>query len=366
MFIPLNNLKRETDSIRTKLDDVINSVIDNSDFILGDELKKFEQDFARYCEAKYCLGVDSGTSALELACRSIGLDQDDEVITVSNSYISTSTSALFVGAKPVFVDVDYNSKNINVDEIGSKINSKTKAIIVVHMHGYPCDMDAILKIAKENNLFVIEDASHAHGAIYRNSKIGSFGDITCFSFYPSKNLGCMGDGGAITTNNKDLYERIKLMRTYGESEKFHHTELGYNKRLDNLQAGILNVKLTHLDQWNKARQNAAKIYNDLLDSILNIPEIQSDRTSVFYVYSINSTNRDQLQEFLTTKNIQTSIHYPIPIHKQKLFVDLGYSDKLPVTEQLANETLSLPMFPLITEDEIHYISRQIIEFYGTI
>ena len=221
-------------------------------------------------------------------------------------------------------------------------------------------------IAKENNLFVIEDASHAHGAIYRNSKIGSFGDITCFSFYPSKNLGCMGDGGAITTNNKDLYERIKLMRTYGESEKFHHTELGYNKRLDNLQAGILNVKLTHLDQWNNARQNAAKIYNDLLDSILNIPEIQSDRTSVFYVYSINSTNRDQLQEFLTTKNIQTSIHYPIPIHKQKLFVDLGYSDKLPVTEQLANETLSLPMFPLITEDEIHYISRQIIEFYGTI
>lgn len=366
MFIPLNNLKREHDSIRPNLDGVINSIIDNSDFILGDELKKFEQDFSRYCEAKYCLGVDSGTSALELACRSIRLTKEDEVITVSNSYISTSMSALFVGAKPVFVDVDYNSKNINVDTIESKINNKTKAIIVVHMHGQPSDMNNILKIAKENNLFVIEDAAHAHGALYNNSKIGSIGDITCFSFYPSKNLGCMGDGGAITTNDKDLYERIKLMRTYGESEKFRYTELGYNKRLDNLQAGILNVKLAYLDQWNKARQNAAKLYNDLLDSTVEIPEIQSDRTSVFYVYSINSKNRNQLQEFLTDKNIQTGIHYPIPIHKQKLFIDLGYSNQLPITEQLANEMLSLPMFPFITEDEIHYISRQIVEFYGTI
>ena len=363
--IPLVSLKKQYLTIKKEIDGMIQNVLNNGQFILGKNVKNFERKFADYCGSKYAIGVNSGTNALFLSLLACGIKKGDEVITVPNSFISTVLAISYTEARPVFVDIDPNTYNIDVLKIEKKITNKTKVIIPVHLYGQPADMDPIIKIAKKYNLKIIEDACQAHGAEYKNKKVGTIGDIGCFSFYPTKNLGCYGDGGIITTNNKKIAKKILLLRNYGQRKKYHHDIIGHNARLSELQAAILRIKLKYLDMWNAKRREHAKQYNKLLSDIHSIKmptEINSSK-SVYHLYVIRTKKRNKLQQFLFKKGIITEIHYPIPIHLQKAYCDLGYAkDDFPRTEICAKEIISLPMYPELTNKEINYVCNTIKKF----
>jgi dTDP-4-amino-4,6-dideoxygalactose transaminase len=343
----------------------LSSIIDDSSFILGPSVKNFEEQFATFTNTHYCVGVASGCDAILWALKCIGVQQGDEVITVANTYAGTVLPITFAGATPVLVDCIEDTLNIDSTLIEAAITPKTKAIIAVHLFGQAADMDEINAIAKKYNLFVIEDAAQAHGAMYKGNTCGTLGDIAAFSFYPGKNLGAMGDGGALVTNNKDYADKARCLRNYGQSKKYHHDYAGWNSRLDSFQAAVLNAKLPRLIDWNQSRRNTAFAYKErLLDLPITIPIEREHNESVYHLFPIRSNQRDKLQMHLENNGIQTGIHYPIPIHKLKAFDSETFSEKsFPITEKVANELLSLPIFPNMTIEQIDYVCEQVHAFY---
>ncbi len=353
-FVDLNGLHA---SIRDEIDSAIAQVIDRSDFILGKELTSFEQEFAHYCEAEYAVGVDSGVSALELALRACGIGPGDEVITVSHSFIATASAVSFCGATPVFIDIDPNTYTMNPKLIEDAITPKTKAILPVHLYGQPADMDEICKIAQKHGLAVIEDAAQAHGAYYKGRRVGSLGDVAAFSFYPGKNLGALGDGGIVVTSRSDIADKVRILRHYGQPEKYLHQELGFNRRLDTLQAAVLRVKLRKLDDWNEKRRECAQRYAHLLKPLpeITLPYCAEYSTHVYHLYVILHERRDMILRELGRRGIGVGLHYPTPIHLQPCYQHLPVRHPLPVTERVAGSVLSLPMHPLLSEEQQQFV-----------
>ncbi|EKD94506.1 MAG: hypothetical protein ACD_26C00034G0041 [uncultured bacterium] len=364
-MIPLVNVKRQHDLLRKELDVAIKNVIDSSAFVFGEDLDKFESEFAKFCGTKYALGVGNGGDALRLAVIGLGIGPGDEVISVANTFTATIDAAILAGAKPVLVDCD-EYFNIDVSQIEKNINKNTKAIIVVHLYGQPAKMDKIMKIAKKYKLLVIEDCAQAHGAEFKGKKVGSFGDCGCFSFYPGKNLGAMGDGGAIVTNNKKLYEKLQKLRFFGMGKhKYYHDFVGFNSRLDNIQAAVLRIKLRHLSKWNNERIEAAKTYTKLLQDIVETPKEINNAKHVYHIYAVRTKNRDGLMKHLEKDQIYTGMHYPVPLHLLKAHKKLGYKNgDFPNAEVASKTILSLPIFPGITKTEIETVSKSIHKFFG--
>lgn len=376
MKIEFVDLKRQlfgdptvgTTGIKKEIDSVLNELIAQTSFMMGPYLEKFEKEFAAFCEAKYCVGLNSGTDALEFALRCNGITSG-EVITIPNSYFVTSSSISQVGATPVFVDVDEKTFNIDITKIEEKINNETKAILVTHLYGRPCDMDKIMKLAAKYNLKVIEDCAHAPGARYKDKRVPVAG-IGCFSFFPGKNIGAWGDGGALVTNDPEVARLTRLWRNDGWEQKYHHEILGRKARLDPLQAAVLSVKLRYLDSWNGMRRNHAARYNELLSGIEGVQlPLLADQSyeSVFHLYTIHlkdQETRDALLKHLQDKGIAVGVHYPTPIHLQPAYKDLGIAEgSFPVVEKLAKTTLSLPMFPELRDEEIVYACDAVKEFF---
>lgn len=351
-MVLLTDLKKEYLSISEELNRNIRRVLNSGFYILGEEVKKFEENFSKYTGTDYAVGVNSGSDALFLALKSIGVGKGDEVITVSHTFISTVDAISRSGAKPVFVDINPDTYCMDVSKIEEKITDKTKAILPVHLYGHPADMDPICKLKEDYGLYVIEDACQAHGAEYNGKKAGSIGDMGCFSFYPTKNLGAYGDGGAVVTDNEEIKEKLIQMRNYGQSEKYHHDFVGVNSRLDELQAVILQTKLKHLDKWIERRRKNAEIYSRLLqDSDVILPVEKRFAKHAYHLYVIKSKNRDYLKKKLLQNGINAQIHYPIPVHKQKAY--LNFNDfKLEATDKICNEILSLPLHPWMSYEEI--------------
>jgi dTDP-4-amino-4,6-dideoxygalactose transaminase len=362
MNIPFVDLSAQYQEIKNEIRSSLEGLFLRSNFILGEEVSLFEKEFAEYCGTKYAVGVNSGTDALFLALLSLGIKKGDEVILPAFTFIATALAVSFTGARPVFVDINKYSYNIDVDKISSVINKKTKAIIPVHLYGQPADMQPILKIAKRYNLKVIEDAAQAHGAKYKEKKCGSMGDIGCFSFYPAKNLGCFGDGGMAVTNNQKIYRKILMLRDYGRKKKYDHIIKGYNSRLDTIQAIVLRAKLKRLDKWNQLRQSNAAYYNKLLKDgeKIVIPVVLEDRTHIYHVYAVRVRNRDKIFQLLRKKGIGVIIHYPKPLHLQKAYKELKYKNgDFPIAEKLAKEVISLPISPHLTKKQIRFVVSQL-------
>jgi dTDP-4-amino-4,6-dideoxygalactose transaminase len=329
-------------------------------FVLSENVEQFEKEFSSYVGARFGIGVNSGSDALFLAVKVLGISNNDEVITVSHTMCSTVDAISRNGAKPIFVDIDPETFTMDPLRVEAKISSKTRAIIPVHLYGHPANMDPLLKIAKEHNIPVIEDACQAHGSTYFNKQVGSIGDIGCFSFYPTKNLGAYGDAGMITTNNKELADKLTKLRNYGQSTRYRHDFVGINSRLDEIQAAILRVKLPKLNEWNERRRKNAKLYNDLLRNTNVTTPVESKYAKhVYHLYVVTHNERDKLQNHLMEKGIQTLIHYPIPVHRQK-----SYATKvsLPITEKTCGKILSLPIHPWLNEEEVREIANRINEY----
>lgn len=361
------DFKRKYKLYKKEINQTIGRVFERGWFILKLEVEKFEKNFAKYLRIKYVVSVNSGTDAIFLALKSLGIGQGDEVITVANTATPTISAIRMAGAMPVFIDIDKRTLNIDVSRIEKKINKKTKAILPVHLHGYPADMGAILRIAKKYKLKVVEDACQAHGAGYKNKRLGAIGDIGCFSFYPTKNLGAFGDAGAVATNNKKVADTIRALRNYGEISKFNSGVEGVNSRLDEIQAGVLNWGLKKLDFWNKKREALAKTYLNNLESLpIDLPKT-SDKIfkRVWHLFVIKAKERDELRKFLAKKGVQTMVHYPHPIFEQPAYKLLSYKIKnLPITKKASKEILSLPLYPELKREEILKICDLIKSFYA--
>lgn len=364
MEVKFVDLQKQYQTLQPAITKAMARVFERTDFVLGEDVGRFEEEFARYCEAKYAVGVDSGASALELGLRALGIGPGDEVLVPANSFIASASAVSATGAIPVFVDVDPETHNIDVQQIPSRITSRCTAIVAVHLYGQPAEMDAIMASAARFNLAVVEDACQAHGARYRGRRVGSIGHVAAFSFYPGKNLGAYGDGGALVTNDQQIAERVRILRNCGQIEKYRHVTLGGNHRLDTMQAAVLRVKLQHLDDWNTARRHWASLYDRLLEGVPVVrPQIAAGVEAVHHVYAIQSRERAQMQSFLTSQGIATGIHYPIPIHLQPAYADLGYHlGDFPVTERAASHLLSLPMFPELRADEVEFVANRVRSF----
>lgn len=363
MRIPFVDLKSQYESIRTGVAVAIQDVLETTSFIGGKPLEAFEQAFAAYCKTTYAMGVANGTDALNLALRAAGIGQGDEVITAANSFIASASAIVMANATPVFADVDPQTYTISPESIEAAITPRTRAIIPVHLYGQPADMDGIMAVAARHNLIVIEDAAQAHGADYKGRRIGSIGHAACFSFYPGKNLGAYGDGGAITSSDAEFMQRLGQLRDHGRINKYEHAVVGYNSRLDSIQAAILSVKLQHLDTWIQKRQQVAAWYGEFLaDSGLTLPAVRPESTHTYHLYVVETDIRTELQKRLSDAEVATGIHYPLPLHLQPAFKHLGYSaGAMPVTEASAPRILSLPIFPELTRDQVEYVSAIINE-----
>lgn len=356
--IPFVDLQAQYRSIQPEVDAAVLAVFKRGDFILGGDVTKFEEEFAAFTGTQHCLGVANGTDALKLALEACGIGAGDEVITTTHTYIATALAISQCGATPVLVDCEPNFFLIDVSKIEAAITPRTKAILPVHLYGQAADMDPILDIAKRHKLFVIEDACQSHGATYKGKPVGSIGDVAAFSFYPGKNLGAYGDGGAVTTNSAEIADKVKLLRNYGQRVKYEHLVKGGNSRLDTVQAAILRVKLPHLASWNVSRANGAAMYGAALAGTnLALPRIAPHGTHVFHLYVVRTKDRAGLMKALDAANSQHGIHYPIPVHLQEAMKDLGYTKgSFPVAEELAPEILSLPMFPELTQEQVNRVA----------
>jgi dTDP-4-amino-4,6-dideoxygalactose transaminase len=364
--IPFYSLKATHASVENQVLDAIQAVYSHSSFILGEKVAQFERDFASFSGVKSCISVASGLDALILALKAIDVKAGDEVIVPSHTFIATALAVSHVGATPVFAEPNPKTFTIDPSNIAQRISKKTKAVIPVHLYGQPCDMAEILDISRDANIAVIADSAQAHGSRYRGQSIGSFGDLSAYSFYPTKNLGALGDGGAITTNREDLVLKLQKLRNYGSTQKYHHAVLGYNSRLDELQAAVLSVKLKELDQRNRERQEIAGWYNENLKDLNTVtPQFKPEYIdSVYHLYVIQSERRDELQKFLLDQKIETLIHYPVPIHQQDCYRHLDIRPgSLPVAERLAKTLLSLPLFPGISRDQVDHVCSTISDFY---
>ncbi|MBU0618895.1 DegT/DnrJ/EryC1/StrS family aminotransferase [Patescibacteria group bacterium] len=364
MKIPLIDLKREYQEIKPAINLVVGRVLKGGRFILGSEVKAFELQLARFCDCKYCVGVNSGTDGLILSLKALGIGPGDEVITVANTFSATVASIVHVGARPVLVDINPETYLIDLQKIEPAITKKTRAIIVVHLYGQPVEMGPVLKLARQYSLKVIIDAAQAIGSTYQGQPAGSFGDVSVFSFYPAKNLGAYGDAGAVVTNNRAVARVVRMLRHQGQSRKYHHELVGFNSRLDELQAAILRVKLKKLKTWNKQRRQWAKYYLQQLTGLSLVLPVQPAETQTnWYLFVVRVKKRDQLKRYLAKQGIECGIHYPVPIHLLPAFKNLGYEPgDFPQTEQITEQILSLPMFPQLTKKEIDYICQAIKRF----
>ncbi len=353
-FLDLKKINsRDSSLMKTIFSDVLNS----GWYLLGEQLEKFESDYANYCKVRYCIGVSSGLDALVLILRALSLPPGSEILVPANTFVASFLAVNFAGYKPVPVEPDEFTMNISPQNIKKQITPETKAVIAVHLYGQPCDMQPIKQIAKAQDLYIIEDAAQAHGAIYQGRKAGSLGDIAAFSFYPGKNLGALGDGGAILTNNGSLAENIRKLRNYGSDSKYYHSVKGINSRLDEIQAGFLRTKLKHLDEDNAIRRNLAEVYlNEIKHQNIKLPLAKTSSQSSWHLFVIRSSDRDGLKEYLAKNGVETMIHYPIPPHKQHCYNELN-EISLPITEKLSKEVLSLPISPVMSEDDAKNISR---------
>ncbi len=351
--IPLVNLGAQYADIQAEVSVAINRVLSRGDFILGEDLALFEKEFAHYCGTEHTIGCGSGTDALHLACRALGLGPGDEVILPAFTFVATALGVTLAGATPVLVDVDPMNALMDLNKVAAAITPKTRAIMPVHLYGQCYDMPALLALAKEHGLYVIEDAAQAHGAECEGKRAGSFGDAGCFSFYPGKNLGAYGDGGAITVNNQELADKLRLLGNWGSRKKYHHEEPGLNSRLDTVQAAILRVKLHRLDGWNQKRRQLASAYSELLSGIENIQLTRHDGDSVYHLYVIRLQNRDNVLRQLHEAGIQAGIHYPFAVHELKAYEWLGYTaGTFPVAEDWARRCLSLPIYAEMPEEAV--------------
>ncbi len=363
--IPIVNLAAQYKYLKKDIQKKWKQLCDATNFILGEEVEKFEEEFAQFCQRSHAIGVSSGTSALHLALEAVGC-RGGEVITTPFTFISTCEAIIHAGGSVKWVDIDPKTYNINPSEIESAITPDTKAILPVHLYGHMADMDTIMGISQKNNIPVIEDCAQAHGAEYKGKKAGSIGSLGCFSFYPGKNLGAYGDAGCVVCDDMTINLLIKRLRTHGSLDKYYHTEIGYNYRMDTLQAAVLRIKLKYLSKWNEARKKNASLYNENLKGLpITTPFVAENAEHVYHQYVILVPQRDKLMEKLKKDGISTAVHYPIPLHLQPSFEYLGYKEgSFPVAEKIAKSVLSLPMFPELTPNQINYISEKIKEFYG--
>jgi len=366
MKVQFLDLKSQYESIRDEIESALQQVLDNTAFAGGKFVDQFENEFASYCTCNHAVGVGNGTEALWIALLTLGVGQGDEVITVPNTFIATTVAISFCGPKPVFVDIDEKTYNMDPALLESAITPRTKAIIPVHLYGQMAEMDSIMEIAQSHGLFVIEDASQAHGAEHRGRAAGSIGDVGCFSFYPGKNLGAYGEAGVIVTNNAELALKMKMFRDHGQVKKYYHSIIGWNARMDGFQGAVLSVKLKHLSTWTEARRNNAKKYHEQLIELNNITlPIEADYAKhVYHIYSILAINPDKLMNYLREKEIFCAMHYPVPIHLQESYRFLGLGKgSYPVAEKCAKEQLSLPMYAELTDEQIHYVTSEIRRYF---
>lgn len=365
MRVPFADFKPMHNEVRSELDAAYTRVLENSNFIQGPECAAFEKEFAVFCGAEYCVGVATGLDAIYLILRALGIGKGDEVIVPSNTFIATALAVSYCGARPIFVEPILETYNIDPARIEEKITERTKAIIAVHLQGRPADMDPIVEIAKRNHLKLVEDAAQAHGTRYKGRRIGTFGDAAAFSFYPGKNLGALGDGGCVVTNNKEIADAVRALGNYGSDRKYHHIYQGSNSRLDELQAAFLRVKLPHLEKWNADRQKtAARYLSKIKNPLIQLPLPTDDTfTHIYHVFVVRCEKRDELAAYLKEKGILTVIHYPVPMHLQPCYQSLNISEgSLPIAEQISRTVLSLPMFYGMTDEQVDYVIDAINNF----
>jgi dTDP-4-amino-4,6-dideoxygalactose transaminase len=365
--VPYLDLKAQYASIKPEIDAAIARVLDSCQFVLGSEVAGFEQEFSTYCGTSECIAVNSGTSALHLALIAAGVGPGDEVITVPFTFVASVAAVLYAGAQPVLVDIDPRSFTLDPVAIEAVITPRTKAILPVHLYGQPADMDPIMEVARRHGLIVIEDAAQAHGAKYKGRPVGSIGDMACFSFYPGKNLGAYGEGGAVTTSNAEFARTIRMLRDWGQDRKYHHVLRGFNYRMEGFQGAILRVKLRHLEQWTEARRALVHQYDELLaDCEVETPTEMPWARHVYHVYTLRSDDRDALQAALTTEGIQTGVHYSVPVHLQPAYADLGYgAGAFPQAEAAAKQVLSLPLYPELSIESIKEVARIVRKAVGS-
>jgi len=374
MNVPFVDLKTQYKQIQHEVLPMVTEAMANGAFIGGPHLANFETEFAAFCDTTYCAGVNSGTDALRFALMAAGVGPGDAVITVPHTFIATTEAISQAGATPAFVDIDERTYNMSPQKLDdylksrnrqSSIDNRISAVIPVHLYGQPADMDPILEIAREYNLAVVEDACQAHGALYKGRKAGSLGTVGCFSFYPGKNLGAYGEGGAVVTEDEEIADKIRMLRDHGQAKKYFHDVEGYNGRLDAIQAGVLRIKLKRLSDWNQARRDHAALYDLLLADVpgVTLPFQADFAQSVYHLYVILVEDRDALQKFLGDNGVATGLHYPLPLHLQKAYGHLGYKKgDFPVTERVADTLLSLPMYPELTRPQIEYVVELIKKF----
>ena len=365
MNIPFASFVPMHEEIRKDLDAAFKKVVDKSYFIQGEECEKFEEEYAAYCGTKYCVGVATGLDAIYLILKALDIKAGDEVIVPSNTYIATALAVSFTGAMPVFVEPVIDTYNIDVTRIEEKITEKTKAIIAVHLQGRAADMEAINAIAKKHGLYVLEDAAQAHGARYKGQRVGALSDAAAWSFYPGKNLGALGDGGCITTNNKQIADKVRALGNYGSDYKYHHIYQGTNSRLDEMQAAFLRVKLPHLDRWNEARRRIAEAYlSGINNPLIKLPLATSeDYEHIYHVFVIRCDRRDELEKYLRDNGIGTVKHYPVPMHLQKAYEELHIQEgELPIAEEISKTVLSIPMYYGMSDEEVAYVIDSLNRF----
>ncbi len=365
MTVPFLDLGAQLFEIEAEIKQAIDRVIAAKTFVLGPSVEQFEEHFAAYCEARYALGVSSGTAALHLALLACGIGPGDEVITAAHTFIATCWAITYAGARPVLVDVDPQTLTIDPRQVAAAVTPRTRAIIPVHLYGQPADMDPIMAIARQHHLAVVEDACQAHGARYKGRRVGSIGDIACFSFFPGKNLGAFGEAGAVVTNDAALAAAVRKQRNHGQTRRYYHDLLGFNYRMDGLQGAVLDVKLQRLDRWNGRRREHARAYDALLSTCpgLRFTRQRADTEGVYHLYVVRSDRRDALRTYLAERGIDTGLHYPVPVHGQSAYADLGYAvGDFPITEDACATVLSLPMYAELTPAQLSYVAQRVCEF----
>jgi len=365
--VPITDLGLEYETIRQELDPLLQKILRSGSYVLGQEVAEFEKELAAYLGVPHAAGINSGTDAILLALRALNIGPGDDVIVPAMSFFATVEPIIHLGARPVFVDIDPVSYAIDAAAAAARITSRTKAIIVVHLYGLPADMKTLSELAAGHKLPLVEDMAQAIGSSFGSKKIGSWGTIACLSFYPTKNLGACGDAGAVLTSSDTLHERVKSLRNHGAVIKYHHEEVAYNSRLDEIQAAILRLKLRHLDTWNEKRRALAREYQSGLNGLpITLPSEIPGRDHVFHLYSILSDRRDALKIFLQEHGISTGLHYPVPLHLLPALKSLGHQEKdFPQSERLAKQTLSLPLYPFMTSDDVAYVSQVVRTFFQT-
>ena len=363
--VPYLDLPAQMRPIRKEIDAAIARTLDNCSFCLGPDVAQFEKDFARFCHAEHCVAFNSGTSALHVAMLLLNIGRDDEVITTPMTFVATSWAISYAGAKPVYVDIDEDTFNLDPALVNKAITPRTKALMPVHLYGHPVDLDPLLQIGRDHKLPLIEDAAQAHGAKYKHKVVGTFGIASGFSFYPGKNLGAYGEGGALITNDGALTARARSLREHGSTERYYHDEVGFNYRMDGIQGAVLGVKLKHLDKWTRERRRVAHRYHELLaDTPLQLPMEAAYAESAYHLYVVRHPRRAELKQYLEANKIGWALHYPLPLHRQKCYTSLGYKEgDFPVAEKAARECLSLPIYPELSDEQIQRVAEVIRDFF---